>query len=51
MKRYWTTVKTAIENNQNLIAEGCYTPFCWTKDFDKKYLEHIKYYCLVMEDY
>ncbi len=45
-------VKTAIENAQNLIVEGCYIPFDWSKDFDKKYLEHIKYYCLIMsEDY
>ena len=45
-------VKTAIENKQNLIVEGCYMPFDWPEDFDKKYLEHIKYYCLVMsEDY
>ncbi|MCM1134627.1 MAG: adenylate kinase [Clostridium sp.] len=43
-------VKTAIENKQNLIVEGCYIPFCWAKDFDKKYLEHIKYYCLVMSE-
>ncbi len=45
-------VKTAIENKQNLIVEGCYIPFDWQKDFDAEYLEHIKYYCLVMsEDY
>ena len=45
-------VKTAIENKQNLIVEGCYIPFDWSRDFDKKHLEHIKYYCLVMsEDY
>ena len=45
-------VKTAIENKQNLIVEGCYIPFDWQKDFDSKYLESIKYYCLVMsEDY
>ncbi len=45
-------VKTVIENKQNLIIEGCYIPFDWSRDFDKKYLEHIKYYCLVMsEDY
>jgi len=43
-------VKTAIENKQNLIVEGCYIPFDWTRDFDKKYLEHIKYYCLVMSE-
>ncbi|MGN0522898.1 MAG: adenylate kinase [Eubacterium sp.] len=45
-------IKTAIENKQNLIIEGCYIPFDWSKDFEKDYLEHIKYYCLVMsEDY
>lgn len=45
-------IKTAVENEQNLIVEGCYIPFDWQKDFDSKYLEAIKYYCLVMsEDY
>lgn len=45
-------VKTAIENGQNLIVEGCYIPFDWAKDFSKEYLSEIKYYCLVMsEDY
>ncbi len=41
-------VKTAIENKQNLIVEGCYIPFGWQKDFDKEYLEKIQYVCLVM---
>ena len=41
-------VKTAIENKQNLIVEGCYIPFDWAKDFDESYLTEIKYYCLVM---
>lgn len=41
-------IKTAIENKQNLIIEGCYIPFDWSKDFEKEYIEHIKYYCLVM---
>ena len=41
-------VKTAIENQQNLIVEGCYIPFDWQKDFDKPYLENIQYTCLVM---
>ena len=27
-------IKTAIENKQNLIVEGCYIPFDWRKDFD-----------------
>lgn len=43
-------VKTAIENNQNLIVEGCYIPFDWQKDFEKEYLENIKYYCLIMSE-
>ncbi len=40
--------KTAIENKQNLIIEGCYIPFDWQKDFDESYLSEIKFYCLVM---
>ena len=43
-------VKTAIENQQNLIVEGCYIPFDWEKDFSKEYLDNIKYYCLVMSE-
>jgi len=43
-------VKTAIENKQNLIVEGCYIPFDWSRDFNKNYLKHIKYYCLVMSE-
>ena len=41
-------IKTAIENAQNLIVEGCYIPFEWSKDFEPEYLKNIKYYCLVM---
>ena len=41
-------VKTAIENRQNLIVEGCYIPFDWQKDFGPEYLEHIRYICLIM---
>ena len=45
-------IKTAIENKQNLIIEGCYIPFDWQKAFGAEYLENIKYYCLIMtEDY
>lgn len=43
-------IKTAIENDQNLIVEGCYIPFDWKKEFDEDYLEHIQYYCLVMSE-
>ena len=35
-------VKTAIENQQNLIVEGCYIPFDWAKDFEKAYLDQIR---------
>ena len=41
-------VKTAIENRQNLVVEGCYIPFDWAKDFAPTYLEQIRYVCLVM---
>lgn len=44
------TIKTAIENNQNLIVEGVYIPFDWQKDFEESYLENIKYCCLVMSE-
>ena len=43
-------MKTAIENKQNLIVEGCYVPFDWAKDFEKEYLDDIRYYCLVMSE-
>ena len=43
-------IKTAIENEQNLIVEGCYVPCDWEKDFDKAYLENIRYYCLVLSE-
>lgn len=43
-------IKTAIENKQNLIVEGCYIPFNWEKDFEVAYLENIKYICLVMSE-
>ncbi len=41
-------IKTAIENEQNLIVEGCYIPFDWQKDFSERYLAQIRYYCLIM---
>lgn len=43
-------IKTAIENQQNLIVEGCYIPFDWEKDFTDEYLEHIRYYCLILSE-
>lgn len=43
-------IKTAIENKQNLIVEGCYIPFSWKTDFAIEYLDAIRYYCLVMSE-
>ena len=43
-------IKTVIENEQNLVIEGCYIPFNWEKDFEREYLDKIKFYCLVMSD-
>lgn len=43
-------MKTAIENRQNLIVEGCYVPSYWEKDFEKEYLDNIKFCCLVMSE-
>ena len=44
-------VKTAIENQQNLIVEGCYIPFDWEKDFSDEYRKEIRCYCLVMSEH
>ncbi len=44
-------IKTAIENKQNLIVEGCYIPFDWKKDFEKDYINDIRYYCIIMSEY
>lgn len=41
-------IKTAIENEQNLIVEGCYIPFDWKNSFSTNYLKEIRYLCLVM---
>ena len=43
-------VKTAIENDQNMIVEGCYIPFDWRQDFDERYLSSIRFICLAMTD-
>ena len=41
-------IKTAIENKQNLIVEGCYVPYNYRNSFDNDYLTHIKFICLAM---
>ena len=43
-------IKTAIENKQNLIVEGCYIPFDWKDDFSGEYLDNIRYCCLIMSE-
>ena len=43
-------IRTAIENRQNLIVEGCYVPFDWRLDFDEPYLQEIRFFCLAMTD-
>ncbi len=43
-------IKTAIENQQHLIIEGCYIPFDWAKDFGAEELAQIRAYVLVMSE-
>ena len=43
-------IKTAIENEQNLIVEGCYIPFDWRDIFEEQYLQSIRFICLAMSD-
>ena len=52
--RLWPVVremiKTAVENDQDLIVEGCYVPFDWRKDLEEQYLNSIRFICLAMTD-
>ena len=41
-------IKTAFENRQNLIVEGCYIPHTWRQDFSSDCLMQMRYVCLVM---
>ena len=43
-------IKTAIENMQNLIIEGCYIPFNYQDGLEEKYLENIKLIALAFSD-
>ena len=43
-------IKTAIENEQNLIVEGGYIPFDWQADFSETYKAHIRYCCLILSE-
>ena len=42
--------KTAIENHQNLIIEGCYIPHSWATDFEESYRSQIKAVWLIMTE-
>ena len=41
-------IKTAVENGQDLIVEGCYIPFDWYEDLEELYRVQIRYLCLIM---
>ncbi len=43
-------IKTAIENDQDLIVEGCYIPFNWRDDMPIEYFDRIRYTCLIMTE-
>lgn len=43
-------IKTAIENGQHMIIEGCYIPYDWRDSFEKDYLDNIRYVCLIMTE-
>ena len=43
-------IKTAIENEQNLIVEGCYIPFDWKASFEETYLSQIRCLWLIMSE-
>ena len=43
-------IRTAIENGQHMIVEGCYIPFCWQDDFTDDERKLIRYVCLVMSE-
>ena len=43
-------IKTVIENQQNLVVEGCYVPYNWRESFDEQYLSSIRFICLALTD-
>lgn len=43
-------IKTAIENRQNLVVEGCYIPYDWQKSFEECYLKEIRGYWLILSE-
>ena len=55
--RYWMwtfvreIIKTAIDNQQNLIVEGCYIPENWKDGLESQYLKEIRCVFIVMSPY
>lgn len=43
-------IKTAIENNQNMIMEGCYIPKQWKDSFSSEYLKEVRCVFIVMTE-
>lgn len=43
-------IKTAIENEQDMIIEGCYVPSGWQQDFEEQYRSSIRFICLAFSD-
>ncbi len=43
-------IKTAIENEQNLIVEGCYIPYDWELTFSNEYLNNIYAFRLILSE-
>lgn len=41
-------IRTALENHQDLIVEGCYVPGTWQRDFTAAQRAQIRFLCLVM---
>ena len=43
-------IKTAVENEQDLIVEEIYVPDDWIVSFEDSYLQDIRFTCLVMSE-
>ena len=43
-------IRTALENEQDLIVEGCYVPAGWERDFSPDHRGRIRFHCLVMTE-
>ncbi|MGX7030207.1 zeta toxin family protein [Vagococcus zengguangii] len=43
-------IKTASENRQDLIVEGCYVPADWKSYFTTAYLNDIRFVCLILSE-